>query len=738
MTLPVVISAVEQLKINRGIAPNTDTSEAVYVSDQLINEHYLLIHIDIPTNRAFAINLNTTARFPIKLEYDQLLEQINTDQIIVFDNHWPQGLFTDEDCLSASRRKKASNRFSIIKPLVKNLEAVLMNGYGEKLFQQVIDESGSSRQAVYDYFYAYLRMGQRINGLAFPVGKNANSSIGKRVISVKQGRPNSKIEKGKVLNDIDFKHFSTAMGWYVKRNGPSILKVYEDMLGRFYISGRIKNSQLEIDKTGELFCVTLLPANQRPTYDQFYYWLNKQFNGNIPLRDKSRQNAIENKKDSSGRRGDAYVHVIAPGQVFEVDETPFPEELVSVFDPTRSTKIGKATLYFVIDVFSKLIVGLYITTENPSYNTVKQVIFNAATEKQRLFDELDLNLNAEHWSQFGVAQTYFVDKAEFYNKLSEGPITDLPITIKFSRSGRGDDKPNVEQLFHVFQSHFEGVSPAHQTKSQQDIASQIARKKAALTISELYAIAIVYIFYHNNHRVIKNYSMERDMVRDNVAPIPAKLWAWGLANRPGYLLNVPADELHIKLLEKGYVTVHRHGLYLQNKSLWYNCDWTLATGLQERKLANQKNPVLPCRYSRSTADVIFICTEDGLKMASLNIKSSQFRGLSFAEVKIQQEAESKNLARLEEVALPYKLGMQRFVATTIANAQAEKTPGTMTSLSKIKSNRRRESSINQFEDKNKFIQSIKPFLTDGDSLTLSDVTFETTDTHKSNDAFYEE
>ena len=195
----------------------------------------------------------------------------------------------------------------------------------------------------------------------------------------------------------------------------------------------------------------------------------------------------------------------------------------------------------------------------------------------------------------------------------------------------------------------------------------------------------------------------------------------------------------MKLLEKGSVTVHRHGLFLQDKSLWYNCEWTLSTGLQERKLLSQKNPVLSCRYSRSTVDVIFICTEDGLKMASLDAKSSKFKGLSFAEVKIQQEAERKNVAQLEEKALPYKLGMQGFIAATIANAQAEKMPGTMVSLSKIKSNRRVEASINQFEDKNKFIQSIQPFFTDDNSLALSDVDRKTTeDTHKSNDAFYEE
>ena len=389
------------------------------------------------------------------------------------------------------------------------------------------------------------------------------------------------------------------------------------------------------------------------------------------------------------------------GQVFEIDETPFPEELVSVFDPARTTKIGKATLYFMIDTFSKVIVGLFITTENPSYNTVRQVIFNSARDRQKWFDELGLNFDAKYWPESGISTTCLVDKAEFHNKVSEGTVADLPVAIKYTRSGRGDDKPNIEQLFHIFQKYLEGVSSAHQTKSLHDIASQLARKHACLTIPELYKIAIVYIFFHNNERTLKEDPRDREMKRDKVQPIPAKIWSWGMVHRPGYLINVPDDELYIKLLPKGEMTVHRKGLFLQGKELWYNCEWTLETGLQERKLPNQRCIRLPCRFNPELVDIVLIATSEGLKIATIG-ENSSYKGLSFEQVKKQKSDENIENELALEVELEYQLGVHLFVEKTLSHAKNEKISGPVPSLSKIKDNRKVEALSNRVNDMHRY------------------------------------
>lgn len=691
-----------------GFSISDNQNTPFFINSHEIKEDYLIIYVDITVNVIFAINLDSQAKFPIQLEYQEVLTLINEGAIFLFEMDWSAfepTILMDTESLTEWRKNRVNERLSVIKPLLENLDSVLRNDYGQNCFELAGRTSGRSKQYVYDCFYGYLRMGQRAAGLSFPIGKNVNIVPKKRIQHVKLGRPNQAIPEGKVLEEIDYKNFNEAKRLFIK-DRLSINKCYQKMLTKKYFSSRVKLNFMEARKTGERFKVNLKPLYEMPTYNQFRYWLNKEFDGNIPRRNKEKQNSIENKKDNAGRTGNAYQHIIGPGQVFELDETPMTEELVSVFDPTRSTKIGKGTVYFVIDVFSKLIIGLFITTENPSYNTVKQAIFNAARDKQKWVDELGFNFNMSYWSQRGIPSCIFVDKAEFHNKVSEGPISDLPVTIKFSRTGRGDDKPNVEQLFHIFQGYFEGQSKGNQTKSKIEIAKQIARKHACLTIPELYQIAIVYALYHNNNRLLKNYPIEREMVRDGVPAIPAKLWEWGMMYRPGYLINLSDNDLYFKLLAKGVLTVHKKGLYLREKGLWYNCDWVLNSGLQERKLPNQRHLTVFCRYNAELVDIIFIETTDGLKPAFLDHKDNRFQGLSFNQVAKQKDTEfsEKQLTIAEE--LQYLLGVDHFIEKTLKSANKEKLPGSIPTLSKIKDNRKVESLINREMDLHRYIQGI--------------------------------
>jgi len=687
--------------------PEQQQEKPVYICDHAIEEDYLIVYVDVSINVVFAINLDSVARFPIQLKYEELLAQVDSESIILFDIDWPKEVLMDMDSLPEWRQNKSVERYDAIQPLLDDFDSVLRNGYGQHCFEKAIKLSGRSKQYVYDCFYGFLRMGQRRAGLSFPIGKNTTHIPKKRELRVKAGRPNKGIARGKVLDEYDLNNFMKGKRLFTKRNGPSIQHTYKTIIRKHYYDSRYKQDPIVAEKTGRRFKVTLLPADKRPSYGQFYYWLVKEFGGNIPLRNKSRQNAIENRKDNAGRTGDGRQNIIAPGQVFEIDETPFPEELVSVFDPMRSTKIGKATLYFIIDVFSKLIIGLFITTENPSYNTVRQAIFNGARDKQKWFEELGLNFDAKYWPEFGLGSTYLVDKAEFHNKLSEGPIADLPTSIKFTRSGRGDDKPNIEQLFHIFQKYFEGVSRAHQTKSQQDIARQLARKNACLTIPELYQIAIVYVLFHNNNRRLKVDTREREMKRDGVEAVPVKIWNWGMTHRPGYLLNVPDEELYIKLLPKGEVTVHREGLYLKEKGLWYNCEWTLGSGLQERKLPNQRCLTLPCRYNQECVDIILISVDYELKVATLDHRHSSFSGLSFSQVKHQKDAEYTENELAFERELEYQLGVQLFVEQKLTHANNEKVSSPVPNLSKIKDNRKVEALANRVNDMNRYLYSLQ-------------------------------
>lgn len=726
-----------EFRLQKVISPHPDLEEELVIGAEPIEEDYLVVMVDIGTNQVFMINLDSVAKWPITVPYDDLLACIDDGVILLSDLGLDPRVLMDESFLTEGFKRKAEKRYEAILPLILNVEETLRNSYGDELISKAAADAGCTTQYIYNCFYSWLRHGCRKMGLGMPQGKNANHIPKQRNIRVKQGAPNQDIPRGKVLDEFDYKTFEVGRRLYQRKNGPVIYKTIRILWRKYYLKNSIRLTAAERHRTGEKFELELLKPDERPSYWQFYYWLKKYYGGSLPKRDRSRKNATEYAANNKGRPGDAFVHVVAPGEIYQLDETPFDEEVVSIFDPTRRTKVGKATLYFVRDTFSWSIAGIYITTQSPSYATAKEALFNAIRDKKGFLEEIGCPLNPDLWPIKGAPLALLVDKAEFHNKLSEGPISDIPITIKFTRSGRGDDKGHIETLFIVFSNFFKGLSAAHQTKSLRDIALKIARKNACLTINELYIIAAVYAVHFNSKRLPDRYPLTRSMVQDGVPPIPNKLFEWGMKNRPGALIEMDESEVYLKLLEKGEVSVHRTHVYLKNKQLHYNCAWTLEEGHQDRKRAGNKAKVFPCRYFRGLVDTIFLCTPDGLKIATLDAQDQRYSGLSFPEVDHQKKLERTQNALLGESELNSLVSAELFLEDMLQNARTQKVSSSVPSIAKIKDNRGYESVFDRIQQANRYVTAVRneyesPFFDESNELQCDgDTTKTPTEPHNS-------
>lgn len=649
-------------------------------------EDHLIILCQREVNTVFAINLVSTAKFPTKIQYDELRKLIDEGEILLADNTFDDKTFISEDDLNDSLSKRMNERYQAILSLIVDLDNSLKSGYGDGEFAQAAKEAKKGVRYIYDTFYSYLRHGCRKIGLIMPQGKNANYVAPVRQLRVKQGRVSSSHE-GKVLNEYDFKAFLWAEKKYRSTTGLSIEKAFALTQGEHYLASRELLSAHEQKRTGKKFGIKLKEAWEIPTENQFYYWLKKRHEGKLPRRDKAKKNATEFSSDISGRIGNAAYWVTGPGEEFQLDETPFDEEAVSAFDPTRQKKIGKPTIYFVKDRWSRCIVGVYITTQNPSYDTVKEALFNCSREKGSFFQELGLPFDSDLFSMNGNPLVLRVDRAEFHNRISEGPVTcSVPITIKFTRTGRGDDKGMIEKMFDTWSQFFQGLSPAHQTKSRRDIATQIARRNACLTISELYEVAVVYIIHYNHHHEIKNFPAPLQMKQDGIPPIPARLWEWGIKYRPGYLQAIPSESLYLELLETANVTVYQDHVLLVSRGLKYNCEWTLKQGIQDyQKGGKQKR--FKARIHRGCVDFIYLVTERGLQVAQLHADHIGFIGRSHEEVKIQRLIEAKGIKSREKTALESKLSAMYFLQEKVRVAITEKLPAPVQDIQAIRENR---------------------------------------------------
>src|SRR5690606_15397502 len=111
-----------------------------------------------------------------------------------------------------------------------------------------------------------------------------------------------------------------------------------------------------------------------PSFDQFQYWSNKD---HLRLEIKrKRMGAKRYDKDMRGLLGTSNAQVIGPGSRYQIDATIADVYLVSRLDP--SLIVGRPVVYVVIDVFSRLITGIYIGLEGPSWVSAMMALANTA------------------------------------------------------------------------------------------------------------------------------------------------------------------------------------------------------------------------------------------------------------------------------------------------------------------------------------------------------------------------
>ncbi|WP_138630628.1 hypothetical protein [Pseudoalteromonas spongiae] len=708
----------------------------VRLNGRAITENHLVVYLDSYSDLVVLINQESKTIAPLHVSYNELVLHIENYDLMVVEPVWNPKTLVSEEELSVKQKEKFERRYSAISSLIIDIDAVLRNSVGDKVFANAAEAAGVTRQFVYDTFYSFLRHGCRKIGLLMPQGKDSAEKDRSTIHFVKKGRVPVNFQ-GMELLQKDEDIIKQYIRKYAKTPSLTIQDTFKQMLKDKYFQTRRAATPQEQRETGFRTVVELKKPHERPTYNQFYYRLNNYFDGNIAKRDRGKKNPMEAAANNDGREGNSNVHASGPGEIYYLDETPFPEELVSIFDPERKTKIGKATVYFVVDNFSDAISGLYITTESPSFATVKEAIFNACRDKQKWVDELGLDIDASGWKPKRVPQIIYVDNDVFKGEVSEGPITaGVPITVKFGRVGRGDDKKMGEQHFELAMKLFRGKSKGHETDSKLDKARQVARKNACLTINELYDILIRYIIVRNNKIQNKQFPLTFEMARDGVKRIPQHVWDWGAENRPGYTMYVPESQLYLDLLETGTVTCHKTHLLLQGHGLKYTCDWTKEEGYQDRK-KGKKLYQFKCRYHRGIAGCILIVTPDNrLVPAYLEQDDAIYAQCSFKEIKEHKSSDPDGDQELYESELSAYLTLMDHFEDTVKKAEKERRPSSTGTIQQIRKNRRFEALLDQQRQIVSFLNAVQDTMTvnlpaqeHSDEIEL--------DEHDSRDSFYD-
>ncbi|TBR56934.1 hypothetical protein B4U84_26175 [Westiellopsis prolifica IICB1] len=132
----------------------------------------------------------------------------------------------------------------------------------------------------------------------------------------------------------------------------------------------------------------LPPAEELPTYAQFYYWYKKDRDLCRTLKSRGGEHRFNLRHRAV--TGNTTNIANCPGSLYQIDATIGDIYLVSSLD--RNRLIGRPVVYLVVDVFSRLIVGFSVSLEGPSWLGAMLALENATTNKVKFCQKYGIKL----------------------------------------------------------------------------------------------------------------------------------------------------------------------------------------------------------------------------------------------------------------------------------------------------------------------------------------------------------
>ncbi|MGV0887740.1 Mu transposase C-terminal domain-containing protein, partial [Acinetobacter venetianus] len=544
------------------------------------------------------------------------------------------------------------------------------------LINEIINSKKSTKQTIYRLLRQYWQRGQTPNAL-IPNYQNSGAKGSKKVASQKLGRKRLYKEgTGAIITQEIERLFHLTISKYLLSNKKHTLKYANREFLKLYRT-------LHPD----------IPENEYPTLRQFQYFYHREYNQVTRL--QKRSNDIEYSKDLRQLHSTVNTQVLGPGSRYEIDATIADIYLVSNLD--RSRIIGRPTIYFVIDVFSRMVTGLYIGLENASYKTSIQALYCAFTDKVALCKKYGIDITYENWPCIGLPDAILADRAELFGHQVENLEKSFSIRLENAPPYRGDLKPIVESRFKLIQAEFKpfakGVVQDVITKKR---GGKDYRLDATLNLDEFTKIILLSVLKYNQFHQINNYDRDIDLPHDLPA-VPMALWNWGIQHRTGKLRSASDKAVYVALLPREKATLSNRGLKIFGVT--YTCPELYEKGWLHRQNTINRPKFLYAAYDPSNADKIYVFYEQSsLKYweATISDYSREFKGYSFWEVwqinsvqkkTIEKQNIKNNLAQSE---LEQKIMdiIQQASSETPLSTQSQKSR-----ISEIRSNRTHEKEL---------------------------------------------
>lgn len=569
-----------------------------------------------------------------------------------------------DNTLSEMQRRQRDQAWDVIQPLVQgdDEEAIFRAKTRGLLVNAAIERTGVSKPTIYHYLRKYWRGGQTKNALVpeFDLrgGRGKAKSSGER----KRGRPPRRTrtmidDVGINVDDPVREKFRRGIRlFYETGKERSFKDAYQLMLERLFHQG--------YEKKGETLVPKLPPASELPTLRQFRYWYEKErdWEGSQKRRLGERRYALSRRPIT----GDSTQMAQGPGSLYQIDATIADIYLVSRWD--RNRIIGRPVVYMVEDVFSRIIVGLSVSQEGPSWLGAMLALENAASDKAAFCAQFGIEDSA-WWPAQHLPDAILADRGELEGYNADQLVNALAIRVANTPPYRGDMKAIIEQNFRLMNLNLVHQLPGAVIK-EPERGGPDYRLDAVLTLEEFIHLLVLSVRDHNLYHRLDAYPMTEDMMADGVELYPWDLWQWGVTHRSGHLRSVPQDILRLNLLPGAEASVTPQGIHF--RGIYYTTERALREQWYVRSRA-QGTFRIPVAYDPRVMDVLYLRDQGGkrIEVCTLLDRSQQFRGYTWWEYDAWKQMQAERTVHQETRERQAKAELHGEIAKVVQQAQTE-------------------------------------------------------------------
>lgn len=588
-----------------------------------------VLAVDTSCSQVVTIQLVEERVLPLLWSYRTIVDEVTSGLSSLSDDDPYARLLVPDDKLSEAQRKGRDERWQIISQLpCDDMEFMVHSWKRGPLISGLAERSGKNKDYLYDQVRRYWQGGMVINALTPDLdhrGGPGKPRLVEEQDGSKFGRSSSLEECSGLVLKIKMTRamrrcFERGIKKFLKKKGKKYqLRAAYDVIIRTYFVRTLPPAN-EVDDP------ILLPAEERPKFRQFEYWFRKY---GIKIVEENRTTKPDPAPKSKAVLGDSTQMGFGPGSLYQIDATIAATYLVSSLD--RTCIIGRPIIYFIMDVFSRMIVGMAVTLEGPSWRCAMLAVENIVENKVEFCRRYGIIIDDSEWSCQRLGNGFLADRGEFEGYNPDPLIKNCRQTVQNTPPYCGEFKGIIERNFGRAEERTIKFTPGYVLKDRRPGAPDY-RLEAAATMYVFTRSVIRYVLWYNNNHYLKKYNMNEFAIRDKVERYPIDLWDWGIRNRSGNFGFIGRDVLRKNLLPHKEISITPSGIHLGN-GLYYTCE----TAMREQwfdRAADRGRWKEVASYKLDSVDNIYLWLDGGKVMEEcylLDRLADPFKGKSWYE-----------------------------------------------------------------------------------------------------------